>query len=287
MHFTEEASSDWEEKKKIKIAILDLYEGVENQGMRCIHNLINEWATFNDYKVEIDVFEVRLKEEVPDKSYDIYISTGGPGSPLESIGTKWESAFFGWLTEMEKWNEGHHNFPKKHVLFICHSFQLVCRHYNLGFVSKRAKKSFGVYPIHFVEGAEDEVIFEDLKNPFYAVDSREYQVTKPNFEKIEEMGGRILALEKLRAHLTYERALMAIRINEYFVATQFHPEADAEGMRMYLQREDKKQTVIESHGEEKWKNMLEHLSDPNKISYTYDRILPNFLNLAVGALVEI
>ncbi len=277
---------NWNDKINISIAILDLYEGHENQGMRCINTIIKDWAENNNFDVTVKEFDVRLKNETPGIEYDIYISTGGPGSPLTSVDSVWEKAYFRWLSKIEDWNNGQHNFPKKHVFFICHSFQLICRHYNLGLVSPRNKKSFGVYPIHVIEGGESEPIFEDLKNPFFAVDSREYQVTKPNFDRIQELGGTILALEKLRTHVNYERALMAIRINDYFIATQFHPEADAKGMSMYLQREDKKQTVIESHGEQKWKSMIEQLEDPAKISYTYHRILPNFLNLACESLVE-
>jgi hypothetical protein len=56
---------------------------------------------------------------------------------------------------------------------------------------------------------------------------------------------------------------------------------------MYLQREDKKASVIENHGEAKWKSMVEQLQDPEKIRWTYKNILPNFLNLAVGVLVEV
>lgn len=80
---------------------------------------------------------------------------------------------------------------------------------------------------------------------------------------------------------------MGIRFNDYMIGTQFHPEADATGMSMYLQREDKKTTVIENHGEEKWQNMLEHLEDPDKIRWTYSHILPNFLNQAIGQLMEV
>jgi homoserine O-succinyltransferase len=74
---------------------------------------------------------------------------------------------------------------------------------------------------------------------------------------------------------------MAMRFSDYFIGTQFHPEADAVGMRMYLQREDKKQTVIENHGEPKWESMVEQLQDPEKIMWTYKHVLPNFLDLAV------
>jgi hypothetical protein len=78
---------------------------------------------------------------------------------------------------------------------------------------------------------------------------------------------------------------MAIRFNDYFIGSQFHPEADAIGMSMYLQREDKKKTVMENYGEEKWKSMIEHLNDPEKILWTYRHVFPNFLNKAVGEMV--
>jgi len=73
-------------KMKVRIAILDLYEGVANQGMRCIREIIRQWGTKNTYNVELHEFDVRQKCDVPDLSYDIYISSGGPGSPLESEG---------------------------------------------------------------------------------------------------------------------------------------------------------------------------------------------------------
>ena len=125
-----------------------------------------------------------------------------------------------------------------------------------------------------------------MEEPFYGVDSRDYQVIEPNHPNLRAMGATILAIEKNRPHVPYERALMSIRFNEYFIGTQFHPEADATGMTMYLQRDDKKETVIANHGEEKWKSMLEHLSDPDKILWTYSCILPNFLNQAIGITVE-
>jgi anthranilate/para-aminobenzoate synthase component II len=134
--------------------------------------------------------------------------------------------------------------------------------------------------------ATNEVIFEGLSNPFYAVDSRDYQVVEPNHTQLKKIGAKILAIEKERPHVPFERAIMAIRFNDYFVGTQFHPEADALGMSMYLQREDKKKTVIENYGEDKWRSMIEQLNDPEKIRWTYSHVLPNFLNEAVGLLIE-
>ena len=132
---------------------------------------------------------------------------------------------------------------------------------------------------------KDEPVFSGLKDPFYSVDSRDYQVIQPNHKVIEEMGAKILCIEKNRPHVPYERAIMGIRFNEYMIGTQFHPEADAVGMSMYLQTEEKKKTVIEEHGEEKWVSMLKHLNDPDKIMWTYSHVLPNFLNQSIEQLI--
>jgi len=269
---------------KLKVAILDMYEAVANQGMRCLREILNQFSEINQFDLQVDEFEVRLNKEVPGLEYDIYISSGGPGSPLDSEGSEWEEVYFNWLSKVERFNNNPSNVIKKEVFFICHSFQLACRHYEIAEVSKRKSTSFGVFPIHYIADAENEPIFEGLNDPFYAVDSRDYQVIRPNHNKIREMGGIILAIEKNRPHVPLERAIMAFRFNENMIGTQFHPEADAVGMSMYLQTPEKKETVIANHGEEKWKSMIEHLSDPDKIMSTYAHILPNFLNMAVGRM---
>lgn len=277
---------NWTEKRTVKVAILDLNEGQANQGMRCLRELVHQWGEVNDFNIDLQEFEVRLNKEIPDISFDIYLSSGGPGSPLDSEGSEWELLFKNWIVNLQQWNENEDNAVKKHVLFICHSFQIASKHYGVGTVCKRKSTSFGVFPIHLVEDGKEEVVFNELQDPFYAVDSRDYQLIEPNHKRIADMGGKILAIEKARPHIPLERAVMALRFNDYFIGTQFHPEADPVGMSMYLQREDKKKTVIQNHGEEKWKSMIEHLNDPDKIVFTHSQIVPNFLNIAIGQMVE-
>ena len=272
---------------KIRVAILDLYEGHANEGMRCLRDLLRAFGDSNKADIEWDEFDVRRKNEVPDMSYDIFISSGGPGDPLLSRYSDWERVYFTWLKNVERWNANPANSQKKFVFFICHSFQLACRHYNIGVVCKRRSTAFGIFPVHLLDAGFEEPVFNGLSDPFYAVDSRDYQVIQPNHTVMQKMGAKILCIEKERRHVPYERAIMGIRFNEYMIGTQFHPEADAEGMMMYLQREDKKLTVIENHGETKWSSMIKHLDDPDKILLTYTHVLPNFLNLAVEHLQEV
>lgn len=272
------------EKRKVRIAVLDLYEGQPNQGMRCIRDIISHWAKQNNINAVKDEFDVRLKNEFPDTSYDVYISSGGPGSPLKSRYEDWDIAWCHWVNEMERWNKNPDNIQKKYILFICHSFQLASRYFNAGLVCKRRSEAFGVFPVHMLEAGKNEPVFDGLKDPFYAVDSREYQVVQPNHDLLYEMGAKILCIEKERPHVPYERAVMGIRFNEYMIGTQFHPEADAKGMSIRLQSDEKKKTVIENYGVDKWNNMMEQLDDPDKIMWTHAHVLPNFLNQAVEQL---
>jgi GMP synthase-like glutamine amidotransferase len=92
------------QNNKLRIAILDLYNGAANQGMRCIREILNEWSESIEEDVEWDEFDVRQKNELPDLSYDIYISSGGPGSPLDSRFDDWDQNWCNWLNEVERWN---------------------------------------------------------------------------------------------------------------------------------------------------------------------------------------
>jgi homoserine O-succinyltransferase/O-acetyltransferase len=138
-----------------------------------------------------------------------------------------------------------------------------------------------------LEQENEEPVFAGLQDPFYAVDSRDYQVVQPNRQRLRQMGATILCIEKERPHIPLERAVMAIRFNDYMIGTQFHPEADAVGMTMYLLRDDKKKTVIENHGFEKWESMISHLNDPDKILWTYSHIIPNFLSNSIEQLIGV
>lgn len=272
------------QRPPIRIAVLNLYDGVANQGMRGIRETLQLFYKNQAIEFSWDEFNVRQKNEMPDLSYDIFISSGGPGSPLESKDCEWEAGYFNWLQQVEQWNKEIKNSRKKQVFFICHSFQLACRYFKIGNLCKRKSTAFGIFPVHLLSNGKDEPVFNEMLDPFYAVDSRDYQVIEPDHQQIQSIGASILAIEKERPQVLLERAIMAIRFNEYMIGTQFHPEADASGMSLYLQTDEKKKTVIENYGLQKWEQMITHLNDPDKISFTYSRILPNFLSIASNQL---
>jgi len=126
-----------------------------------------------------------------------------------------------------------------------------------------------------------EPFFEGLEDPFFAVDSRDWQVIEPNMKKLRSHGGEVLCIEKQRPHIKLERCIMAMRFDKYTFGTQFHPEADASGMLVHLSTDERRIQVTELHGEEKYLSMIEHLNDEDKIVLTHNTIIPKFLETAL------
>jgi homoserine O-succinyltransferase len=267
-------------KKHFRIAILDMYNGFENEGMRCIKKIITAFGEAEGLKLEYEVFDVRQKLEIPSLEFHAYISTGGPGNPAP-VGEAWERKYFYFLDGILQYNANRHNRTKKHLFLICHSFQMACIHWQLAGVSKRRKTSFGTFPVHKTSFGRKDSLLAQLEDPFWIVDSRDFQVTQPNQLVMDHMMAKILCLEKIRPHVQLERAVMAIRFSNEIVGTQFHPEADAEGMLRYFLRDDKRESIIANHGEQKYNDMIEHLNDPDKILMTESVVIPTFLKNAL------
>ncbi|MEJ7556775.1 MAG: GMP synthase [Pedobacter sp.] len=272
------------DRSRVKVAVIDMNNGTANQGMRGIQEILLRYREEHDIDLSFDIFDLRQKGEIPDLSYDIYISSGGPGSPFDGVGTTWENDFFNLLTALENYNK-QTDSAKKYAFLICHSYQLGCRKFNVGEVIKRHSTAFGIFPVFLTDSGTSDLIYEGLGNPFYTVDSRDWQVVR-----VDESGDspytNVLALEKERPHVDLERCVMSVRFTNEIVGTQFHPEADPVGMKMYLLRDDKKQAIIENHGMEKYQDMLTSLDDTRKLQLTQTIILPRFITEAINALKQ-
>ena len=136
------------------------------------------------------------------------------------------------------------------------------RHLGVGTLSRRRSTSFGIFPIHLTAAGRKDPLFQGLNDPFLAVDSRDYQVTRPDAAHLKKLGVQVLALEKSRPHVPLDRAIMALRFTPEVVGTQFHPEADGTGMLHYMLTTERREQVIETHGEKKYNTMVKLLRDP-------------------------
>ncbi len=270
-------------KQPLKVAILDLYGGVANDGISGFEQILKLYKTRNNLDLSYEVFDVRKKLEAPGMNFDVYISSGGPGNPIDSEGSAWENKYWGLIDKLEDHNLSN-TAQKKFGLFVCHSFQLMCRKYQLGDINLRGLASYGVLPVYKTNEAANEPVFKGLADPFYAVDSRLWQVINPNENRFTELGIRLTAIEKERTGVGLPRAMMAIRFNEYFFATQFHPEAYVDGVKAMLLKDEKKKEVSAEHGIDTYTQMLAQLQHPDKLALTQNTMIPNFLDQALLSL---
>jgi len=264
----------------LRAALLDMYNGESNRGIPMLETMLARYANV----LRFDRFDVRAKNEVPDLSYDIYVFSGGPGDPLENDGP-WFERYFDLIEQLWQWNQRVQDVEeKKYCFFICHSFQMACHHFRLGEVTHRFKMSFGTYPVHKTHWGKEEPFFKGLPDPFYIADFRRYQVVNPDHARFEAMGAQILCMEKLRPHIHYERALMAVRFSSEMFGAQFHPEADPAGLLRYFMEPERKKSIVDEHGEARYNRMIRDLANPMKILRTFDTVIPNFIESAVEHL---
>ena len=271
-------------KKTIKLALLDMNNNHVNQGMRNINEISMAFQQQSEDHVEIKIFDVRFKNEMPNiEDFDIFISSGGPGTPHRE-GYEWEQKFADFLDGI--WEHNKNSDHKKFLFLICHSFQLASIHWKLGNICKRKSYSFGVMPVHKTDEGEQDFLLKNLPDPFYAVDSRAYQFIEPNMDLMDEMGMKIVALEKIRPHINLERAVMAIRFSDEIFGTQFHPEADPDGMMTNLEDDTNSAAMIENFGVEKFLETVDRLNDEDKIVLTQKEILPRFLKHSAEQILQ-
>lgn len=263
----------------VRVALLDLYRGIDNRGIPALTQLIQS-AGEATHAVTLHRYDVRGKGEVPGLEYDVYVSSGGPGSPYDGEGQAWEADYFRWMEAV--WTHNAQGRPPKSVLFICHSFQMAMRFFGIATVTKRRAASFGIYAVHKTDAGRDERLFEPLADPFYAADFRRWQAVEPDAARLHELGARVLAREKPRPHVPLERALMAVRLSPHLVAVQFHPEANPAGMFAHFRKRERRRQVVDRLGKQRYHRLLRRLNEPDFLKPTYTHVVPAFLQRAIA-----
>lgn len=274
-------------KPQIKVTTIDLYNNERNEGMRCIKEIVSDTGSNNlNINLQYDVYETRYKGDIPDLSYDIFISSGGPGSPFEDEDKKWDKDYLTLIDNVWNYNQKNPE-KKKYLFFICHSFQMMARYFQFGEVNTRFINSFGVMPFVKTKEGKNDPILKRLADPFYAADIRHWQVVNPNKKMIDEFGAKILSWEIPEKENKDNPAITAVRISNEIVGTQFHPEADPESMLYHFKQDERKKFIIDRYDKARYLEMIAMLEHPDKIKLTRETVLPSFLNKAIDELITI
>ena len=274
----QENTLDWLPQIAVRVEVLDMNNGARNIGVRNIKRIIEQFghkvrAAHLQVDFEVTHFHVRDRNEVPDAGFDIYLCSGGPGSPLEDHGMEYEVKFFKLLDQLVDHNLTKDN--KKFVFGICHSFQMMVKKFAVAELTKRDTRRIGVVPIIKTRDGENDLLFEGLQEKFYAFDNRDWQAVNPAHQKLKDLGASILSYES-NGHAIGE-AVTAIRYTPEIETVQFHPEAEKHGILMRFSDPEERKYIVDMLGDAKFDELIQALNNPNKLMKTYKTILPGFL----------
>lgn len=262
--------------KTLSVAVLDLNNGTPNQGIFCIERILDEFrdtaAELYGVAVQSKVFGVRDRFEVPNaEDYDIYISSGGPGSPFEGVGLAWEISYFSLIDRIVAHNENRHDTPKC-FYGICHTFELLSRYFEIGDVVPIPHKVLGIYPINLTDLGREDPMLRGLYPTLYAFEARSWEVRNlaPRYQE------RVLATNTV-ASVDGDPNISAIRITDDIEIAQFHPEGDPEGIMKRLSQTKAKLALTATLGQVGYDHMLHNIDQPDYIARTRNSVLPGFL----------
>lgn len=266
-------------KQPVRIAVLDMNNGYKNQGIRCINSILSEtldqWTEKHGSPLHATIKHFRVRDfgEVPKHQFDIYISSGGPGSPHDGEGKQWEADYFSLLDGVLE-----HNLSKQRKTFffaVCHSLQVMSRHFKFAEVVDAPRPVYGIMPAYPTTEGRDSHLLQDLGDRFFAFERRNYQVVHPDKSALDKIGARVLAIESRNGHRG--KAVMALSIGAEFQATQFHPEADRDAILRNFMDPDKKTDIMKINGTDLYNKMISSLQSEDRVKRTRDLMIPRFL----------
>src|SRR4029077_11886700 len=96
----------------LRLCLVDMNAGVENQAVRCFRTIMDEFiarACAENPQLEPIVAHVQPRNlgELPPPHFDLYLSTGGPGSPFDGYDDPWCTGYRRFLDGVADENLAH------------------------------------------------------------------------------------------------------------------------------------------------------------------------------------
>ena len=266
--------------RPLRVCIVDMNDGHVNQAMRCLRGIVSRFfrhvQTFNpDLPCElVEVSPRDTDHEIP-RDADLYLSSGGPGSPYDGDDRKWSadySRFVDWVAESNV-DPG----PDSKGLFaICYSFEMVVRHFRLAEVAPRAERKFGVMPVYMTNEGQQHPLLKAFGDRLFAFEHRNWEAVDLDEKALAALGGKLLARES-RDGVSKGRAILGLDVVPGIEAVQFHPEADRPGVMNWVARPDQAAAFKAVYGEVTYRAMLRTLDDPRRLARTYALLIPGWM----------
>lgn len=266
--------------RELSICLIDMNNGHVNQAMRCFRSIVS--AFFERVERANPDLRMRLVEVSPrdtqariPRDCDIYIGSGGPGSPYDGDHERWFADFGKFCDEMVS-SARRNDADEKSFFGVCYTFEMLVRHFKVADVSMRDSRKFGVMPIYTTSYGQRHELLHAFHDRLFAFEHRNWEAVNLDEARLHELGGGILAQESRDGH-SKGRALLGIDFGGGIEAVQFHPEADRAGVMSWVARPEQAEAFRETYGEFTYQAMLRTLDDPNRLARTFALVIPGYL----------
>lgn len=266
--------------RPLRLCIVDMNNGHVNQAMRCLRGLAAgffERVQAHNPGLSCEVVEVSPRDTnapIP-TDCDLYLASGGPGSPFDGEGEPWTQDFARFVDGVvESASQG--GAHRRALFAICYSFELVVHHYKLADVVPRADRKFGVMPIYTTPVGQQHPLLAPFGDRLFAFEHRNWEAVNLDERRLSSLGGQLLARES-RDGISKGRAILGLQVAPGVEAVQFHPEADRAGVMSWLARPEQAAAFKATYGEVTYLAMLRTLDDPRRLARTYALVIPGWL----------
>jgi homoserine O-succinyltransferase/O-acetyltransferase len=273
--------------KTLRLCLVDMNNGHANQANRCFRILAESFFRAvrqqnPEVKTELVVVEPRNTRKLPPTNCDLYLSTGGPDSPYDHDGEPWLDELFGFYDQIVERNvRGDADAPS--LFGVCYTFELLVRHFRVCAMVPRASRKFGVMPAYMTAAGEAHPLLEGFGDRLFAFEHRTWEAIDPDEARIAQLGGSILARES-RDGVSKGKALLAFDLAPGIECTQFHPEADRQGVIVWVSKREQAQAFVDTYGLVTYDRMLRTLDNPERIAKTFSLMIPGWLSRKFNAL---
>jgi GMP synthase-like glutamine amidotransferase len=206
---------------------------------------------------------------------DLYVSSGGPGSPFDGDGQPW-SDDYGQFCDQVAESAARGGAGQQGLFAICYSFEMVIRHFQLAHIGPRAERKFGVMPIYMTPEGSRHPLLAAFGDRLFAFEHRNWEAIDVDEAKLRALGGSVLARES-RDGVSKGRAILALDAAPGIETVQFHPEADRPGVMNWVARPEQAAAFKATYGEVTYQAMLRTLDDPRRLARTFALVIPGWL----------
>lgn len=275
--------------RSLRLCLIDMNNGHVNQAMRCLRGLgttFFERVELHNPDIRCDLVQVSPRDtdqKIP-LDCDLYLSSGGPGSPFDGDGMAWSADYGAFCDAVAE--SAACGGPDMRALFaICYSFEMVVRHFKLAHIGPRTDRKFGVMPIYTTPEGQRHPLLGAFGDRLFAFEHRNWEAVDLDESRLRTLGGELLARES-RDGVSKGRALLALDVAPGIEAVQFHPEADRPGVMNWVARPEQAAAFKSTYGEVTYQAMLRTLDDPRRLARTYALVIPGWLTRRFNILAR-